>query len=250
MITAAQGGDRDAFGQLYTRYAPEVARFVGPRVGGNRPLVEDLTSETFTRALGRIGSVCDQGRDVGAWFTTIARNLITDHYKSSRTKRERATADPRHQALAVLDDHSPERAVLQRETAREVLRAVAGLRSAAQRESIRLRFLQERSVAETAEVMGRAPGAVKSLTHRALEGLRAQLAADAERAPVPPETTDPMAGARRAVALAHQRIAATTRRATDHHEDERAARREVEDQASAHQRADGRGELALAEGVA
>ncbi|MGH3718312.1 MAG: RNA polymerase sigma factor [Pseudonocardiaceae bacterium] len=248
-MTAAQGGDRDAFGQLYARYAPEVARFVGRRVGGDRPLTEDVTSETFLRAWRSVGSVSYQGRDVGAWFTTIARNLITDHYKSSRTKRERAGLDPEHQAPAVVDDHSPERAVCRRETAGEVRAALAELSSPAQRESIRLRFLEERSVTETAEVMGRARGAVKALTHRALEGLRTQLAADTERVPVPREATDPMAGVRHAVALAHHHVAATERQ-TEHDQVVGVAGRDVGDQAVAHQRAEDRGELAMVEGVA
>ena len=81
LIEAAQAGDREAFGSLYSRYAPGVSRFVGSRLR-DRALAEDLTSETFARALRRIDSVSDQGRDAGAWFTTIARNLVLDHVKS------------------------------------------------------------------------------------------------------------------------------------------------------------------------
>src|SRR4029450_11140113 len=84
--------DQDAFGQLYDRYVDVVFRFVLFRVG-DRPLAEDLTSETFLRALRRISSVSYQGRDVGAWFVTIARNLVLDHVKSSRYRLEMTTAD-------------------------------------------------------------------------------------------------------------------------------------------------------------
>jgi RNA polymerase sigma-70 factor (ECF subfamily) len=110
LIEAAQAGDRDAYGQLYTRYAPGVSRFVGSRTG-DRMLAEDLTSETFARALRRIDSVSYQGRDAGAWFTTIARNLITDHVKSSRYQLDRLTAD-----IADADDRhdSPEQAAISR----------------------------------------------------------------------------------------------------------------------------------------
>jgi RNA polymerase sigma-70 factor (ECF subfamily) len=92
LIEAAQSGDREAFGRLYSRYAPGVSRFVGSRLR-DRDLAQDLTSETFARALRRIDSVSYQGRDAGAWFTTIARNLITDHVKSSRVQRETVTAE-------------------------------------------------------------------------------------------------------------------------------------------------------------
>ncbi len=57
-------------------------------------LAEDLTSETFFRALRAINSFRWQGRDFGAWLTTIARNLITDHYKSSRSRLETVSDEP------------------------------------------------------------------------------------------------------------------------------------------------------------
>src|SRR5919199_92495 len=92
LVAAAQAGDREAFGRLYARYAHGVARYVGHRVP-DPYLAQDFTGETFARALRRIDSVSDQGRDVGAWLTTIARNLLADHWKSHRTQRETTVAE-------------------------------------------------------------------------------------------------------------------------------------------------------------
>jgi RNA polymerase sigma-70 factor, ECF subfamily len=184
LIEAAQAGDRDAFGQLYARYADGVSRFVGNRLR-DRGAVEDLTSETFTRALRRIDSVSDQGRDVGAWFTTIARNLVLDHVKSSRHRLETFTAEITD---ARASDASPEQAVIEKDTAADLHRHVARL-PAAQQECIRRRFMQELSVAETAAAMGRGEGAVKALQHRAIVGLRAAMTGD---------NTAPVASAREA----------------------------------------------------
>jgi RNA polymerase sigma-70 factor (ECF subfamily) len=175
LIEAAQAGDRDAFGQLYARYAGGVSRFVGNRLR-DRGTVEDLTSETFTRALHRIDSVTDQGRDVGAWFTTIARNLVLDHVKSSRHRLETATADPPDPSPST-EHRGPEQAVIEHDTAAELHRHLARL-PAAQQECIRRRFMQELSVAETAAAMGRGEGAVKALQHRAIVGLRAAMTGD------------------------------------------------------------------------
>ena len=83
LVNAAQAGDMAAYGELFELYFDMVFRFVLFRTG-DRALAEDLTSETFVRALRRISSVSYQGRDIGAWFVTIARNLIFDHVKSSR----------------------------------------------------------------------------------------------------------------------------------------------------------------------
>jgi RNA polymerase sigma-70 factor, ECF subfamily len=166
LVAAAQQGDQEAFGRLYDRYVDVVFRFVLFRVG-DRPLAEDLTSETFLRALRRISSVSYQGRDVGAWFVTIARNLVLDHVKSSRYRLEMTTADILDSSA---DDRGPEHEVVEEATAAELMRCVAQL-GRDQQECIMLRFMQGMSVSETAAVMGRNEGAVKALQHRAVRRL-------------------------------------------------------------------------------
>ena len=91
LVTRAQAGDGEAFGQLYDRYVDTVYRFIYFRVN-DRALAEDFTSETFLRALRRIGTISYQGRDIGAWFVTIARNIVLDHMKSARHRLEYTTA--------------------------------------------------------------------------------------------------------------------------------------------------------------
>ena len=78
LVRRAQDGDAEAFGQLYDHYVTLVHRYAYHRVG-DRATAEDITSETFLRALRRIDSLSFQGRDVGAWLVTIARNIIFDH---------------------------------------------------------------------------------------------------------------------------------------------------------------------------
>jgi RNA polymerase sigma-70 factor, ECF subfamily len=166
LVRAAQGGDTVAFGELYDRYVDIVFRYVLFRVG-DRELAEDVTSETFLRALRRITSVSYQGRDVGAWFVTIARNLVLDHVKSSRFRLEVATPEIRDSERV---DAGPEQQVMSKVT-REALLACVDQLGDDQRECIVLRFLQGLSVAETAKVMNRNEGAVKALQHRAVRRL-------------------------------------------------------------------------------
>jgi RNA polymerase sigma-70 factor, ECF subfamily len=166
LVEAAQRGDTDAFGQLYDRYVDTVHRYAYARLG-DRTLAEDVTSETFLRALRRIGTVSYRGRDVGAWFVTIARNLVLDHVKSGRYRYEVVSGDPLD---ADVSTEGPEPAVLRRLSAEELLRCVRQL-PPDQQECVVLRFLQGLSVAETATVMRRNAGAVKALQHRALRRL-------------------------------------------------------------------------------
>jgi RNA polymerase sigma-70 factor, ECF subfamily len=173
LVKAAQDGDAGAFGNLYDRYVDSVFRYVLFRVG-DRTLAEDVTSETFLRAFRRIASISYQGRDVGAWFVTIARNLVLDHVKSSRFRLEVATADP-DDGRSV--ESGPESQVLTRLTHAELLRCVQQLGDD-QRECIVLRFLQGLSVSETAAIMDRNEGAVKALQHRAVRRLAQLLPAE------------------------------------------------------------------------
>ena len=87
LVSQAQDGDSNAFGHLYDHYCDTVYRYIYYRVG-SRATAEDLTSETFLRALRRIGTFTWQGRDLGAWLVTIARNLVADHFTSSRFRLE------------------------------------------------------------------------------------------------------------------------------------------------------------------
>jgi RNA polymerase sigma-70 factor (ECF subfamily) len=170
LVERAQAGDGVAFGLLYDRYVDTVFRFIYFRVG-NRPLAEDLTADTFLRALKRINSFTWQGRDLGAWLVTIARNLVADHFKSGRYRLEVTTGD-------VLDaDHpdrgpegSPEVAVVDHITNVALLGAVRQL-NPEQQECIVLRFLHGFSVAETAHAMGKNEGAIKALQYRAVRAL-------------------------------------------------------------------------------
>jgi RNA polymerase sigma-70 factor, ECF subfamily len=166
LVKASQNGDMVAFGELFDRYYEVVFRYVLFRMG-DRTLAEDITQETFVRALRRIGSVSYQGRDIGAWFVTIARNLIFDHVKSSRYRLEQTT----NEIIELSPSTSgPEQQVLDGATNDELLRCVRKL-NPDQQECIQLRFLQGLSVAETAEIMDRNEGAVKALQHRAVRRL-------------------------------------------------------------------------------
>ncbi len=173
LVARAQAGEPEAFGSLYDRYVDVVYRYVYYRVS-NQALTEDLVSETFLRALRRITSFTWQGRDFGAWLVTIARNLIADHFKSSRYKLEVATAEMLDADRAT---DGPEDEVLDNITNLTLIEAVKML-GAEQQECVVLRFLQGFSVSETALAMGKTDGAIKALQYRAVQSLKRLLPAE------------------------------------------------------------------------
>ena len=172
LVDLAQRGDSEAFGMLYERYVDVVYRYVYVRVGSQQ-LAEDLTSETFLRALRRMDSFSWQGRDIAAWFITIARNLITDNAKSARFRMEVTTADMLDADTRV--EAAPDHEVLERLRDERLLTAVKNLKPE-QAECVVLRFLQGLTLAETAKVLGKSEGAVKQLQLRAVRSLHRELA--------------------------------------------------------------------------
>jgi RNA polymerase sigma-70 factor (ECF subfamily) len=174
LVERAQAGESEAFGLIYDRYVDTVFRFVYFRVG-NRQLAEDLTSDTFLRALKRIGSFTWQGRDLGAWLITIARNLVADYFKSGRYRLEISCAW--QDALDREDADrlaEPDRVAVASLVGEEV-RAALRMLTPEQQEVIELRYLREFTIAETCAVMGKTEGAVKAMAYRAFQRLRVWL---------------------------------------------------------------------------
>ena len=170
LVELARKGDSDAFGMLYDHYQGSVYRFLYYRVG-SVALAEDLTSETFFRALRSMGTFQWQGKDFGAWLMTIARNLTTDHFKAGRTRLELSTDDMTAQVDAAGGStDGPDTQVLASLTNQALLVALKKLPHE-QQECLIMRFLQGLSIAETALVLGRSAGAVKQLQLRGVRNL-------------------------------------------------------------------------------
>lgn len=171
-VDRARQGDRPAFGRLYDEYCDTVYRYIYYRVGG-KATAEDLTSETFLRALRRIDSFSWQGRDFGAWLVTIARNLVTDHFKSSRFRLEVTTGE-------MLDtnevERSPEDTVLKSLANAALLRAFQQLPD--RMREVTWSWAIGTPVAVIAHGMGIAPATVRVHLHQA----RLRLAGDPDLA--------------------------------------------------------------------
>jgi RNA polymerase sigma-70 factor (ECF subfamily) len=168
LVEQARDGSPEAFADLYDRYVDRVYRFVLYRVGGDVALAEDITSEVFVRALRKIKGFTWQGRDVGAWFVTIARNLVLDHFKSGKFRLEVVGSDPGENSREGVVD--PEDQALARVSQRDLYKAIQQL-GTEQQEVIYWRFLQGYSVAETAAAMDKTDGAIKALQYRAVKAL-------------------------------------------------------------------------------
>lgn len=169
-VAEACAGDPEAFGSLYRQYRGQVHGYIQRRVT-HAELAEDLCSETFLRAFRRISSFAWQGRDFGAWLTTIAHNLVVDYYKSAHRKFEIATEALPEDLLCAA---GADAAVLAMLDTGALADAMAQL-TPAQRACVSLRLLDGYSVEQTASTIGRSSRAIIALQHRALRSLARHL---------------------------------------------------------------------------
>lgn len=166
------------FGRFAARVTPSLVRS-GYLLTGDRGHAEDLAQVTLWRTARRWGALSGSP---DAYAHEVLVNLSRDRRRSLRRRpREVAGLD-----LVVDRGHDGSEAWLERNA---VVQAVRGL-PRRQREVVVLRFFLDRSVAETAAVLGASEGTIKSYTARAMARLRVLLsdeppAAAAVRSEVP-----------------------------------------------------------------
>jgi RNA polymerase sigma-70 factor (ECF subfamily) len=167
LIARAAEGDRDAFGQLYERYVVRVFRHVYVLMGDPKA-AEDLTADTFLKALEAMPRYEVRGIPYLAWLLRIAHNLTINHKKSAKN---RGHAQLPEDLRATRRFSLPEEACHLKLEAEEMWRQVRTLRDS-QRQVIVMRFVDGLRYAEIAKVMGKSESAVRVIQYRALSSLR------------------------------------------------------------------------------
>ncbi len=169
-LAQAAQGDVEAFGVLYERYVGRIYNYIYYRTG-NPSDAEDLTARVFYRAHNNITKFRNMGVPFSAWLYRIAHNLVANWHRDNN----------RHQEVPLDEDHSlhhhedaPE-TELMRSQEMEALLKVIRKQPPERQQLLILKFVEHLSNSEIGEIMGRSEGAVKSLYHRTLIGLRDDL---------------------------------------------------------------------------
>jgi RNA polymerase sigma-70 factor, ECF subfamily len=163
LVAAVLGGDIDAFGTLAHRYGDSFARYAAQMLG-DRDEADEALQAAFIRAYRSIGSCRDPER-FAAWLHRIVVN------ECRRQVSKRRSIGRRLGSAEDLESVSVEPTVEAEAWQEEIQRALA-LLPADQREAFLLKYVEELSYEEMAELTGAGVSALKMRVSRAAARLR------------------------------------------------------------------------------
>lgn len=166
LIERAKAFDEQALGKLYRRHADDIYRYIYYRVG-DASTAEDLVGDVFISMLEGLSSYEYTGAPFESWLYRIAHARVVDHYRRQEL-RQKTPLDDR---LADAERVNPDALAGARDSFRRAWDAMQRLTND-QQHVLALRFFAGYSIAETAEVLGKSEGAVKSLQYRAIATIR------------------------------------------------------------------------------
>jgi RNA polymerase sigma-70 factor, ECF subfamily len=170
LISLAAAGNREAFGRLYERYKLRVFRHAY-FLSGDAQLAEDLTAQTFLNALQAIPRYQSRGVPFAAWLLRIACNLTINYRKAAKNNGHAQLPEALEAEGAA---YSPEDSCELKDNSTRVWEEVRHL-PPEQRQVIVMRFIDDLSYQDIAEVLGKTVGAVRVIQFRALSNLRHML---------------------------------------------------------------------------
>lgn len=165
VLDAARSGESWALTQLWVEYAPAVAAFLTAR-GADEP--DDLTSEVFLAVFERIHQFSGDAAAFRSFVFSIAYRRLVDELRRRSRRGEpgewTAEADPRREPSA--------ESLAERSLGDDAALRLLDDLPESQRDVMVLRVIADLSIEQTATVLGKRPGAVKALQHRAIANLQ------------------------------------------------------------------------------
>ncbi len=168
LIKKCQRGDRQAFDELIRLYYDYVSGFL-LKTTADESLSEDLTQETFLKMIQNIEKFDLGGRaGFGTWLITIAKNCYIDHLRRNRIYLEDMESLQLEDARNVEDE-------VERKLRYEQLLAEMNTLPSEQALAIRLKYVEDMTLARIAERFGVQPKTIKSRIHDGTVKLRKKL---------------------------------------------------------------------------
>jgi len=166
----------DAFARLYDNYYPRIFGYVLRRTA-NLEVAQDITSETFLKALGKLWQFRWRSVSFSSWLYKIASNEINQYYRKAEYRKSISLEELQEHGFE-MSSHDPEGELVeaqeklkQHQDFLEIQKRITRL-PAKYQEVIALRFFEKKQINEIAQILGKKQGTIKSLLHRAIARLR------------------------------------------------------------------------------
>ncbi len=161
--------DVTAFQTLYEYYLPKLYRYAYYRTQSSHE-VEDIVSQVFLKALEQIKKEALSGTSFGNWLYRVTTNIIIDNWRKNSGKSYNECNMPEDACIAA-DDCDLSEKISNKVTLRNML----SLLPDAQQQVLILRYIEDLSINQVAEIMGRSEGSIKQLAFRGLKNMRERM---------------------------------------------------------------------------
>jgi RNA polymerase sigma-70 factor, ECF subfamily len=163
IIKQAKSGDSKAISVLYESFVDRIYRYIAYRVADED--AEDVTADVFTRMVEALPQYVYAGVPFEAWLYRIAAARVADHHrKRARRKQEQISES--------LSDQEPlPEENLEQEQELHLIRSALQHLSSEEQTVLLLRFVEQMSHKQVADVIGKSVPAVRTMQHRALTRL-------------------------------------------------------------------------------
>ena len=180
--------DPEVFAQIYAQYYPRIFEYALKRTA-NLQVAQDITSETFFKALRKLWQFRWRNVPFSSWLYRIATNEARQYFR--KRKYHAASLDEmRESGFEPISDGNPATEMIE---AQEKLQQHADFLSCQRliseldlkyQEVLALRFFERKEIKEIGEILGKSEGTIKSLLHRGLKKLRDQMTGGVETQPL------------------------------------------------------------------
>jgi len=176
-ISRLKSHDKDAFIKAYDESVNDIYRFVYFKVG-NKEEANDITSMVFLKTWNHIqNNSLEDSKTLRALLYKIARTTIIDHYRETGNKIS-VSLDDEDNKIDIVDTAQDPQERMDNEANLELIKSKLPLLKEEYREVIIMKFINDLTLEEIADVTGKKKGNVRVLLHRALGALRELIEAD------------------------------------------------------------------------
>ena len=166
VIAAAESLDQDALTAIFDEYAPAIYKYL-LRLGVNSQEADQIVGDVFARLLEKLTEGKGPHTNLRSYLFQIAYHLVIDQARERQRTAPLDLADSAKKDMEPVQARTEEKMLLE-----ELSEAMQSELTEDQKNVIVLRFQEDFSLKETAEILGKEVNAVKALQNRGINKLR------------------------------------------------------------------------------